>query len=47
MEKGLGKETMRFGLSIIFRIFGMDAGRCADKPWQFYCTCTGVFLPKD
>ena len=35
MEKGLGKEMMRFGLSVIFGIFGMDAGRCADKLWQF------------
>ena len=27
-------------------LFGMDAGRCADKPWQFFCTCTVVFPPK-
>ena len=39
MEKGLGKEMMRFRLSVIFGIFGMDAGRCADEPWQFCCTC--------
>ena len=46
MEKGLGKETMRFGLSIIFGVFGVDAGRCADKLWQFPCACAVVFLPK-
>ena len=27
-------------------LFGMDAGRCADEPWQFFCTCAVVFLPK-
>ena len=32
MEKGLGKETMRFGASVIFGTFGMDAGGCADEP---------------
>ena len=26
-EKGFGKEMMRFGLSVIFGIFGVDAGR--------------------
>ena len=30
----------------IKQLFGMDAGRCADKPWQFFCACTVVFLPK-
>ena len=44
-EKGLGKETMRFGDSIIFGTFAMDAGRCADEPWQFCCACTVVFPP--
>ena len=47
MEKGLGKETMRFGLSVIFGIFSVDASRCTDKTWQFCCTCTVVFPPKD
>ena len=28
------------------RLFGVDAGRCADEPWQFFCACTVVFLPK-
>ena len=28
------------------RLFGVDAGRCTDEPWQFFCTCTVVFLPK-
>ena len=31
--KGFRKETTRFGLSIIFGIFSMDAGRYADKLW--------------
>ena len=38
---------MRFGLSIIFRIFDVDASGCADELWQFCCTCTVVVLPKD
>ena len=46
-EKGLGKEMTRFRLSVIFRIFGMDTGRCADKLWWFCCACTVVFLLKD
>ena len=29
--KRFGREAMRFGISIIFGIFGMDASRCADK----------------
>ena len=45
MEKGLGKETKRFGISVIFGTFGMDAGRCTDKLWQFHCACTVVFPP--
>ena len=28
------------------QLFGMDAGRCTDKPWQFFCACAVVFLPK-
>ena len=31
MEKGLGKEMMRFGLSVIFGIFGVGTGKCTDK----------------
>ena len=42
-EKGFGKETMRFILSVIFGIFGMDAGRYTDEPWQFFCARTVVF----
>ena len=25
------------------QLFGMDASGCADKPWQFFCTCAVVF----
>ena len=42
-ETGFGKEMMRFGISVIFSLFGVDAGRYADKLWQFFCTCTVVF----
>ena len=35
-EKGFRKETMRFGISVIFSIFGMDASRCTDELWQFF-----------
>ena len=35
---------MRFGISIIFGLFGMDAGGCVDELWQFFCACTVVFL---
>ena len=45
MEKGLGKETKRFEASVIFGTLSMDASGCADKPWQFHCTCAVVFLP--
>ena len=45
-EKGLGKEMTRFGLSVIFGVFGVDASRCADELWQFPCTCAVVFPPK-
>ena len=31
-EKGFRKEMMRFGLSRIFGILGVDAGGCADEP---------------
>ena len=41
--KGFKKEMMRFKLSVIFGIFGMDASRYADELWQFFCTCTVVF----
>ena len=46
-EKGFGKETMRSRLSIVFGIFGMDAGRYAHELWQFHCTSTVVFPLKD
>ena len=26
---------------------GVDAGGCTDEHWQFWCTCTVVFLPED
>ena len=26
-------------------LFGMDAGRCADEPWQFLFACTVFFPP--
>ena len=42
---GLGKETKRFRASVIFGTFGVDASRCADKLWQFFCACAVVFLP--
>ena len=47
MEKGLGKEMTRFGLSVILGIFGVDAGRYADEPWWFHGTCAMVFPLKD
>ena len=43
-ERGFAKETMRFGISIIFSLFGMDASGCADELWQIVCTCAVVFL---
>ena len=46
-EKGLGKETTRFGLSAIFGVFDVDPGGCADKPWQLCCSCAVVFPLKD
>ena len=30
-KRGFRKETMRFGISVTFGLFGMDTGRCADK----------------
>ena len=43
-ETRFRKEMMRFGICIIFGLFGMDAGRCTDELWQFFCACTVVFL---
>ena len=43
-KTGFGKET-RFGISVIFGLFGMDAGWCADERWQF-CACAVVFPTK-
>ena len=37
---------MRFGISVIFGIFGMDASRCTDELWQFFHACTVVFPAK-
>ena len=45
-RKGFGRETMGFRISVIFRIFGMDASRCTDELWQFFCACAVVFPPK-
>ena len=45
-RKRVWKEMMRFRLSVIFGIFGMDAGRYADELWQFFCTCAVVFQLK-
>ena len=45
-RKGFRKETVRFGLSVIFGIFDMDASRYADELWCFFCACTVVFPPK-
>ena len=42
-QKGFGNETKMFGISIIFRGSGVDAGRYADKSWWFQCACTMVF----
>ena len=41
-EKGLGKETKRFRVSVIFGTFGVDTGRFTDEPWQSCCACTVV-----
>ena len=41
--KGFGKERTRFRLSMIFRIFGVDASRCADEILHFFCACAVVF----
>ena len=30
-KTGFGKETTRFGISVISSLFGMDAGRCTDE----------------
>ena len=42
-ETGFEKEMMRFGISVIFGLFGMDAGRCADELWWFFHACAMVF----
>ena len=45
-RKGFRKEKTRFRISIIFGIFGMDAGRYADELWQFVHACAVVFATK-
>ena len=45
-EKGFGKETTMFRVSVIFSIFGVDASGCADKLWWFFHACAVVFRPK-
>ena len=47
MGKGFEKETKRFGVSVLFRDSAVDAGGCADEPWQFQCTCAMDFPPED
>ena len=42
-ETGFGKEMTRFGISIIFGLFGVDARGCADELRQFFCACAVVF----
>ena len=37
---------MTFRISVIFGLFGVDAGRYADKLWWFFCTCAVVFPAK-
>ena len=44
--KRVQKRDNEFRITIIFGIFGMDAGRCTDELWWFFCTCTVVFAPK-
>ena len=44
--KRVWKRGNKVGLSVIFRIFGMDAGRYTDELWWFFCTCAVVFLLK-
>ena len=41
--KGFRKEMTRFGIFLIFGIFGVDASGCMDELWQFFHTCTVVF----
>ena len=38
---------MRFRAFIIIGDSDVDAGRFADEPWQFQCTCAMVFLPEE
>ena len=45
-ENRFRKEMTRFQNFRNKWLFGMDAGGCADKSWQFFCTCAEVFLPK-
>ena len=45
-EEGFGKEMTRFGISVIFGIFGMDAGGCADKLWWFFLDMHSGFPTK-
>ena len=40
--RGFRKEMTKFGLSIIFGIFDVDASRYADELWWFFCTCAVV-----
>ena len=45
-ENGFGKETTMISNFRNKWLFGVDAGGCTDKLWQFFCTCTVVFPPK-
>ena len=42
-QERVQKRDDKVQTPIIFRIFGVDAGRYADELWQFFCTCTVVF----
>ena len=35
-----------FGAFVIIGDSNVDASRCANKPWQFQCSCTMVFPPE-
>ena len=35
-KKEFGKKRMRFRLSIMFGVFGMDSGGCTDELWHFF-----------
>ena len=44
-ENGIQKKDDEIQNFCIKWLFGMDAGSgCTDKPWQFFCSCTVVFL---